>query len=127
MNVRTKKLHQETKIRESSVEDFIVTNIKTKTLCFNVASQDKFPEFHQELSNSDINKPIVMNDLIHANNRINFMNIIKHLLDEGLPCNFREFSINHFKLPTSDRHPAVHFLWKNQTQMRPSRQLLVQS
>ena len=40
------------------------------------------------------------------------MKIIKHLLDEGLPFNFSEFSIYRFKLPSSGSHPAVHFLWK---------------
>ena len=68
-----------------------------------------------------------MNDLIHANERTNFMKITKYLLDKGLPYNFSEFSIYHFKLPSSDPHPALHLLWKNQTQTQPSRQLHVQS
>ena len=39
------------------------------------------------------------------------MKLIKHLLDEGLPFNFSEFSIYYFKLPSSGPHPEVHFLW----------------
>ena len=34
-NVITKKSHQETKNQESVIEDFIVTNIKTKTVHIN--------------------------------------------------------------------------------------------
>ena len=127
MNVRMKKLRQEIKNRESAIKDFIVTNVKTKTSYANIAQHDNFAEVHQNLKNSDINKPIVMNDLIHANERTNFMKITKYLLDKGLPYNFSEFSIYHFKLPSSDPHPALHFLWKNQTQTQPSRQLHVQS
>ena len=37
MNVRMKKLHQETKNRESATKDFIVTSVKTKTLYVNIA------------------------------------------------------------------------------------------
>ena len=37
MNVRMKKLHQETKNRESAIKDFIVTSVKTKTLYVNIA------------------------------------------------------------------------------------------
>ena len=34
---------------------------------------------HQSLENIDVYKPIVVNDLIHANNQTNFMEIIKIL------------------------------------------------
>ena len=109
-NVRTKKSHQETKNQESVIEDFIITNIKTKTVHINTTWHDHFAKFHQSIKNSDVYKPIVINDLIHANNRTNFMKIIKNLLDRGLPFNFGEFSVYHFKLPSSGPPPVVHFL-----------------
>ena len=111
-NVRTKKSHQETKNQESVIEDFIITNIKTKTVHINTTRNNDFAKVHQSLKNSDLYKPIVINNLIHANNLINFLKITKHLLDEGLPFNFSEFSIYHLKLSFSGPHPAVHFLWK---------------
>ena len=99
-NVRTNKSHQETKNQESVIEDFIVPNIKTKTVHINATWHDHFARVHKSLKNSYVYKPIVINDLIHANNRSNFMKIInKHLLDEELPFNFSEFSIYCLNLP----------------------------
>ena len=74
-NVRTKKSHQETKNQESVIEDFIVTCFKTKSVHINTTWDNHFAKIHQSLKTSDINKPIVINDLIHANNRNNFMTI----------------------------------------------------
>ena len=111
-NLRTKKCHQETKSKEFVIEDFVVTNINTKSVHINTIWHDHFAKVQESLRNADVYKPIVINELIHVNNRSNFMKVIKHLLEEGLPFNFNDVSVYHFKLPSSGPHPAVHFLWK---------------
>ena len=42
----------------------------------NTTWHNHFAMVHQSLENIDVYKPIVVNDLIHANNQTNFMEII---------------------------------------------------
>ena len=109
-NVRTKKTYHEIKNQESVIENCIVANIKTKTVYINTTWHNHSAKVHQSLKNSDIYKSIVINDLIHANNWTNFMKIVNQLLHDRIPSNFSDFSIYHFKVPSSSPHPAVHFL-----------------
>ena len=112
-NVRTNKSHQETKNQESFIEDFIVPNIKTKTVHINATWHDHFARVHKSLKNSYVYKPIVINDLIHANNRSNFMKIIintywmrsYHLISVS-------FQFTVLIYPSSGPHLVVDFLSK---------------
>ena len=43
------------------------------------------------------------------------MAAINHMNEKGLPFILKGYSISYYRLPSSDSHPAVHFLWKRST------------
>ena len=53
-----------------------------------------------------------MNELINAKNKCSFMNIVKDLVEKGLPFQLPDFKVFHFKLPSKGPYQAIHFLWK---------------
>ena len=40
------------------------------------------------------------------------MNIVKDLVEKGLPFQLPDFKVFHFKLPSKGTYQTIHFLWK---------------
>lgn len=53
-----------------------------------------------------------INELINAKNRCSFMNIVKDLVEKGLPFQLPNFKVLNFKLPSKGHYQAIHVLWK---------------
>ena len=64
----------------------------------------------QKLQNVDAYEAFTINELISAKNRFSFMNIVKDLVERGLPFQLPDFKVFHFKLPSKRPYQAIHSL-----------------
>ena len=76
------------------------------------AWSNRFAKIRELFQNKDVHDPIVMSDLIQATNQTILMATINHMKEKRLPFKLKGYSISYYRLPSSDPHPAVRFLWK---------------
>ena len=128
-NERVKKNHQRNTLLEHSIEDFTVKNINMN-ISSDITSIDHCKGIKQKLQNVDAFEAFAINELINATNTCSFMNIVKDLVERGLPFQVPNFKVFHFKLPLKGLYQVINFLWKensdgNQISNNPQRLKLV--
>ena len=105
-NERVKKNEQRNTSPERSIEDFMVKKINMKISSDITSIIDRYKGIKQKLQNVDTYEAFASNELINAKNRCSFMNIVKDLVEKGLPFQLPDFKVFHFKLLTK---PFIFF------------------
>ena len=109
-NERVKKNHQRKTSPECSIEDFTVKNINMK-ISSDITSIDRYKGIKQKLQNVDAYKAFAINELINAKNWCSFMNIVKDLVEQGLPFQLRDFYMKFFILNCHQKNLTKLFIF----------------
>ena len=77
-----------------------------------IASIDRCKGIKQKLQNIDAYEAFAINELMNAKNRCSFMNIVKDIVERGIPFQLPDFKVFHFKLPPQGPYLPIYFLSK---------------